>query len=256
MFEITPAPFRPHKHPARAGLLTSLLLHTLVVGAAVAIPLAWLFNDDGEDNTITVVATISDQPPSEPETVEVQAVSDPSEVTGVMVDEKLNEVIAESQQMTDQEKLDRLTMLAQRVEQVSTEQSIDELTGQFHKWFGTQPRATQPAAAPVAGPFDFDTAQLHDVKREAGENGGFRYIATLLDAEGRTLEVELNEAEGETMFETMERLKAFPLADKIYRQITMPLMDNLIKAGQQASDASRKYEEEMRKAEAANQSDN
>lgn len=225
----------------------SLMLHTFVVAAAVAVPLAWLFDDNGEDNTITVVASINTKPQSEE--VEVNVVSDPSEVTGVMVEERLNDVIAESQQLTEQEKLDRLTILAQRAEQISTEQSIDELTDKFHKWLGTEQRATQPASAPVAGPFDFDTAQLHDVKREPNEKGGWRYLATLLDAKGRTMDVEMTEAEGETMFQTMERLKAFPLAEKIYRQITMPLMDNLLKAGRQAGEASRKYETEMRKAE-------
>ena len=79
------------------------------------------------------------------------------------------------------------------------------------------------------GEFDHDTAELHDVQPAAA---GSRWLAlprcALLDAEGRTLEVDVDPAAGEQLYVTLEKIKANPLLEQVYRQIAMPLFDQLL----------------------------
>ena len=49
----------------------------------------------------------------------------------------------------------------------------------LNKWLGTEQRATMPAEKPVAGEFDYDTAQLHDVRREKTKDGKWLSIGCL-----------------------------------------------------------------------------
>ena len=62
-------------------------------------------------------------------------------------------------------------------------------------------------------------------------------MTVLLDAEGRTLEVEVSEQEGKPIYETMQRIKANPLLEQVYRQIVMPLLDQLMAGVKQAQAA-------------------
>ena len=110
----------------------------------------------------------------------------------------------------------------------SSDASIDEMTDQFHNWLALSPRAVEPSPSVDDGEFDFDSAQLHDVRRHVDELGEITYIFVLLDAQGRTHEMSLNEEEGKIGYELMQRVKANPLLEKLYRQIVMPLLDRLI----------------------------
>ncbi len=132
---------------------------------------------------------------------------------------------------SDKEKLSELEKQAAKLETVASEKSVDEIAEKFHAWMNTNARAGQPAAEPVAGDFDYDTAQIHEVSRETSEDGATVYRAVLVDSAGRTLQTELPPEEGERAYATIEKLKSFPLADKVYRQIAMPLLDKAIAAG-------------------------
>ena len=69
------------------------------------------------------------------------------------------------------------------------------------------------------------------------DGGGFRYVTVLLDAQGRTVETEVSQQEGEPVYELMQRIKANPLLEQVYRQIVMPLLDQLVAAAKQAKTA-------------------
>lgn len=231
---------RPGKQRGRAlaaGLVISTLLHGTLLGGLLAAPLGlWLGRgSSGPPGNVIVVSRCA---PSEPSPrADVRLVSDPSEVTGQMVDEKLSELIAKSQQRSDAENLERFQRFAQRLEEVSSEQSIDQLASAFQRWLGTTERASEPAGQPPAGPFDFDTAQLYAIRRQRTADGSWRYWSVLVDAEGRVLEVEMDQADGQRLYKLIGRLKAFPLAEKVYRQIAVPLLDKLVRASQEAARA-------------------
>ena len=108
----------------------------------------------------------------------------------------------------------------------------------FQSWFGLEKRASEPVDSSPPGDFDFETAQLHDVRREQDADGELSYIAVLLDAEGRTIDVALSEAEGKPAYELMERMKANPLLDQLYRQLAMPMIDQVLRNAMQPSPAS------------------
>ena len=98
--------------------------------------------------------------------------------------------------------------------------------------------AQHPSEESVDGPFDFNTAQIYDVHRNATADGQWEYVSVLLDANGRTLEVTMDAADGESVYRTMQTLNANPLAAQLYRQITMPLLDKLARTRRQIQQAA------------------
>ncbi len=220
----------------RVGVKVSLVLHFAAFGTVLVLPFLWLLDPPSFDDTAITVVHSAKVEEDDTESPEVRIVTEPEEVKANMVEDRLNKVIAEANKLSDEEKQDRLNELAKRLEGVSSEESVDQIATKFNEWFGNQ-RATKPAEEPVAGDFDHDTAQMHDARREEGKLGGWVYYIQLIDAEGRLTEVELDGPEGETLYTTMQRIKSFPLMEKVYRQIAMPILDRLMKSANQ-TDAS------------------
>ena len=95
-----------------------------------------------------------------------------------------------------------------------------------------------PSDAPPSGDLDPETAQIHDVQRKRNDSGQWEYMSILVDARGRTQEVPLSPQEGETVYATFEQMKRFPMADGIYRQVVMPLIQKTIAATEMAERAA------------------
>jgi hypothetical protein len=240
------------------GLVLSLCVHGVALaGLAIAGAVPWsLFSQAAWDaNSIEAsfasapaqVATRSDVAqtanvqiaPSPPSPAQ-DTVSDAAQVTGQMVREGLDQAAAKAAGRTAEENLDRLDEMSKRLGKVASSESVTQVAGAFQKWMGTTPRAERPAEQPVAGAFDLDTAQFHDVKRYSREPSGYCYVAVLLDAAGRTIEVELDEADGERVYTTLERIKANPLLEQVYRQIALPLLDQMLAGAKRAAAAGQK----------------
>jgi hypothetical protein len=121
-----------------------------------------------------------------------------------------------------------LEELARRLGNVSSEQSVEQLTDTLAPWLGIDAaRATAPAEKSDDAPFDPDTAQVSDVLRH--ENGGaVQYVAVLVDAAGRTLETPLEQADGEALYDVFQLMKKFPLLEMVYRKTVMGLLDQII----------------------------
>jgi hypothetical protein len=154
---------------------------------------------------------------------------DPNSPSGKWVAARMLAEIARSEQLSDDEQLARLKSLTGQLNRIATEDSVTEVSGQLASLLGTEDRAKRPAAEPVAGEFDFDTAQVHDVRRIEQGPGQFTYVAILLDAQGRTVESPLTPTEGEQLYKVMELVKSNPLLERIYRGVAMSLLDKLMK---------------------------
>jgi hypothetical protein len=183
-----------------SALVHAVLL--LTVAAAAFIEQWWLAAwPTPATRVIQVTSSRADRPTADPtpkeETPEVNIVSDPADVTGSMVRERIGKVAAEARTRSDAENLDRLDKLSDRLSQVSTPASVDAMSGAMHSMLGTKPRVQEPVKAAPDAVFDFETAQFHDVKRYERPNGGWRYMAVLIDAAGLTAEVELDEDSGQ-----------------------------------------------------------
>jgi hypothetical protein len=156
--------------------------------------------------------------------------------------EQIKKSVAALEQLSDAERLQALDAAASRLARISSEESIDKVADRLQSWLGLTPRAVQSvaedltsqedAAEPAAteGEFDFKTAQLHDVRRVVMPNKRPQYLCVLLDTRGRTMEVPLSDAEGEPIYALMQKIKAHPLLEKIYRRIAMPLLDQMVAA--------------------------
>jgi hypothetical protein len=242
------------------GLAISLFAHgCLLAGLLVVSVEPWMWLPPGGWETPCIEATFgsAEEPgwpsnsvpstvrilPAPPlQTLEASALSDPSQLPGEAVREKLDEVLSQSKGRSAEENLHQLEQMSERLSTVASAGSVGQLAGTFHRWVGTKPRAEQPVEKPAAGEFDFETAQFHDVKRYAKDPSGWRYVAVLLDAEGRTLEVEMDESDGERVYVTLERIKANPLLEQVYRQIAMPLLDQMLGGIKQAATAGRQLQ--------------
>lgn len=142
---------------------------------------------------------------------------------------RVMEAVEVAEQQADAANLDRLAELTGELNNVSTEQSVKEVTAQVSKLLGTAARATEPAAEAVPGEFDFETAQLHDVVRTMLDDGSFQYTAVLIDAAGRTINSDMTAAEGESAYQTFELIKSNPLLERVYRGVVMSFLDKLLK---------------------------
>lgn len=172
---------------------------------------------------VVVETPISKPPEVKPE--------DGEAVSKQELEHRIKDAIAEADKLTPEQKLERLKMLSGQLERVSSDESLTGLVGAMNKALGTTARATKPAAEPVAGEFDFATAQFHEVRREESPQGGFKYTAVLFDAEGRTTLSELDEEEGARMYQLLELIKSSPLMEKIYRGVMLGLIDKITKSG-------------------------
>ena len=223
---------QPGKPLKRAALVVSLLFHVaLIAGLAF-----WIVNRRGDSDTERVTRTEDDTSAS--------ATSRPNpprpspDVTSAQVNNTLERMQEVYEEKPIEEKLTALEEKAGELEKLASEESIDEIAAKFQEWTNIQPRASTPAEEPVEGEFDFDTAQLHEVQRIDAEDGTVEYHGLLVDAQGRTRGVEMNAQEGETAYRTLESLKRFPLAERVYRQIAMPLIDRAAAASKNSNSSA------------------
>lgn len=250
--------------PLVMGWTISFSLHSLLVALLVADAIALITltftaaKPSGPPKVVTIASGWAKlRPAEEPLDVrlakndnEVQPSNsaEPPPVKPVDVDpipantvaEMVKNATNDANERTDEENLEKLDSLANTLNQVSSSESLDGLTKSLNKAFGNKPRATAPAAEPVEGDFDFDTAQIHDVRREEADDGSFKYTAILLDAEGRTLDSELDEESGQRIYDVMVLIKKSPLLEKLYRQTLMSLFDQMMKEANTATVGAKK----------------
>lgn len=237
------------------GVLCSVLVHAaLFLGLVLVSCEPWMLWDLARMDSADFESSFSDAPapglplmdgtetftavPAPGAAADTPHKATPLEVSNLLVQQKLAEARAESEAAGTSENLEKLDRLSTKLSQVASAGSVDQIADAFRRWTKTTARAERPAEKPVAGEFDYDTAQFHDVRRYAKEPQGWRYVAVLLDAAGRTDEVEMGDADGEQVFATLERIKANPLLEQVYRQIAMPLLDQMLVGLKQAAKAN------------------
>ncbi len=210
------------KRPLRWGVIASVVFHAVVL-VLLLIYRPWQSDDSAEDKAPATsgAGAIAAKRPAPPETERLVRSVD-------QVQPRLNEVIEETRQRTDQQNVDELTRQIQRLDSISSEESVEQLAARFQQWLGAKPRAQRPAEEPVDGEFDVSTAQLYEVQRHGNPDGSWTYTGVLLDAEGRTVETNLDAQQGQRAYEVMQTLEESPLAQQVYRQIAIPLLDKLL----------------------------
>ena len=165
----------------------------------------------------------ADRPLNEeiPEEKAPQAVEDAMEKT-------LVEVERQAAARSPEENQNRLAHQGYLLNKVSSEESVDQIAAKVAEAQNLPPRATEPSVNPPDGPFDVDTAQIHDCEEIRNDDGSVRYVATMFDAQGRSMTVEMSETEGKQLCKTMIMIHANPIIENVYRSMVVPLLDKKI----------------------------
>lgn len=142
---------------------------------------------------------------------------------------RLEEETKRSESLDPEQQFQKLQAASKRLSQLSSDKSVGEMSGQLRKVLDLPERATQPMAdAAETDGFDPESAQLHDVLKEVSDDGHDQYMAVLLDAQGRTSKLPLSEDEGKKLHRLMKLIKSNPLLERVYRELAMPLLDQLL----------------------------
>jgi hypothetical protein len=256
---------RSHSRYAQPGWLASAVVH--VTAGFVAFAAAWIHGQQGfvtagqielnatalpDHDVVPTIATLpyaaddaastealaheaieqlareAVPPELRADLLDEQRPADPASVAGRWVQARVIAEVAAAEKLSQEDKFQQLQALSGQLDGISTAESVEAVTARLAALLGTDSRAQQPAAETVQGKFDFDTAQMHDVKRSGDGRGGFDYVGVLLDAEGHTMETPLPAAEGEQLFKVMELMKSNPLLERIYRSVVMSLLDKAL----------------------------
>lgn len=219
----------PWRRNLWSGVVVSVLLHTGGLFALLAASLPSLPMPNTLQGEMIVAQAVAADAAAQAIEQPASVTIEPQDVTATMVEAKLSDAIHDAERASPDERIDTLDNMTKRLNGLSDAESLAGVVTAFQSWFGLDERASRPAAAAPAGDFDYETAQLHDMRREVQADGEPVFIAVLLDAAGRILEVQLTAAEGKPAYELMERMKANPLLDQLYRQLAMPMLDQALR---------------------------
>jgi len=132
-----------------------------------------------------------------------------------------------AQQRGDQDSIERLKQLSADLRRNSTKKTVDEMTEFFGGVFGK--RASEPDLRKINEEFDVSTAQMHDISKFTDETGLVQYVLIMVDAKGVAREVQIDNDNGQRLYKTMELIKSNPLLEKVYRNILMGILDQVLK---------------------------
>jgi len=226
----------------RWAIAGSIIAHLLLLAALVYIPYRIYYSNAPEEKTASRATPTGGGAPAHTTPVPAGAIGPelrtPEEQMDLEFQDRVREAIEDARKTPAANRVADLKATGDQLTAISSDESVDEIAAKFKQMNKTPDRATQPADKPVDGPFDFDTAQIHDVARSGDAQSGYKYQATLLDAAGRTHAVEMSADEGEPIYETMQMVKQNPFMEKIYRQIMLPMLDQMVaEESKQAVDA-------------------
>lgn len=225
--------------PAKAGskrsrrklaILVSLLVH-LVVIAALFFWYVPAREPDGDGAVDAVASSDSGREPSPSSPPEPEAKRHPSAnpvVAPEEIEKPLQAKIEQFKDVSNEEKLSALEQNLDRLSAIATEDSVDEVATVIADTLGLPKGQYVPKDEEPEGLLDTHSAQIHDMTRVRGPDGQWRYEAVLIDAEGRSLKVPMTAAEGESVYGTFEKMKKYPFAAGIYRQIVMPMIQKML----------------------------
>lgn len=206
----------------------TVLLHLAVIAAAMVYFPDWRTGLSGESAEQIADRTLSSSAGAHSESAESEndKAADPKPKDfNESVEQEVLESVGKAEAREDSENRTVLEQKAAELTDISSPESIEKMAPILTNALNLKPRATAPAKVPPKGPFEAERAQIYKVRREATDSGKFRYVSVLIDAEGRTLEIELDEAEGESVYKTMKLVEENPLLEKVYRELVIPAMD-------------------------------
>ncbi len=220
----------------RLAIIVSILFHIALLTALFF----WYFprpSTQVTQNSRGTGNSVAPRPAAAPQTRIAPPATAP-QVPPEQIEASIQSQIEQVKRLSDDAKLTELEKNLRRLESISTEASVQEVTTTIANSLGLEP-GPEPSDQLSPGPFDHDTGQLHDVLRDRSDSGSWEYEFVMVDAAGRTQTVPMTAAEGEPVYEAFDKMKQYPMAAGIYRQLVMPMIQKMIEASkvtQQAAD--------------------
>lgn len=135
----------------------------------------------------------------------------------------------QSRARSSEQNLSELDELGERLSSLSSQEAVGDIGSVLSRAMKLDERATAPAAQEVERKFETSSAQLHDVRVETDEaTGAERYVATLVDRHGTSIEQEMDAESGKAAYDVMQTIKKYPLLESVYRAVVMKILDRLI----------------------------
>ena len=253
----------------KTALFVSLLVHVLIV-IALAV---WYFPRNARTGQVadrTMASTDqnssdnSRNPPPKPDPI------DDHEVDSEQIHRSIQSQIESVERLSEEEKRSELEKNLRRLESISDQESVVKTSQRIADALGLDSSQYMPRQPPEqrqsedasqvdssstenAGEsstrresstsniaqFDTNTAQLDDVVRRKSDQGSWVYESIMVDASGRKLTVPMTASEGESLFNTFQTMKQFPVAKGIYRSVVMPMMQKMMEAEEFAEKADK-----------------
>ena len=226
-----PGQSSPRKQRVRRAIVVSIVVHLIGLIAL----LCWYIPANKPQLTDQSPATnesSNDTAPRNPPAPVEPASPRGDEVSGDEIQKSLESQIEAAKQIPDEQKLDQLEKNLKRLESISSPESASEAAAKVSSSLGldSDQYVTKKPEEVASGEIDINKAQLADVKRTRNPDGGWNYFSTLVDDQGRELEVPMTEVEGDAIYETFQQMKKFPVAAGIYRSVVMPMMQKILDA--------------------------
>ncbi len=219
----------------RRAIIISIVFH---IGLAIVL-FAWYLpqrEEASHPNEFAIASGAASEPARTSPPPDLPKPAPAPDVPADQLEASIESQIEQFEKLPDERKLSELEKNLQRLEAISNEESVAEVTSSIANTLGLEAGA-EPAEQEPEGAFDHQTAQLHDVQRVEGDDGKVRYQSVLVDAEGRTQSVDMSAAEGESAYEAFQQMKRYPFAAEIYRNVVMPLIQKSIEASELAEQA-------------------
>ncbi len=235
-------PARPVVRNRRRAILISVLFHAVLLFALLWWYIPRRSNTAASSSKQSALSGSSGQAPvKEPRLL---AATSGEHVPSEQIKASLESAMEQTDGLSNERKLSELEKNLNRLNSISSPESIQATTDKIAETLGLA-SGPSPSPSPAQGPFDTGTAQIHDVTRTRQENGSWSYHSMLVDKDGRTQSVELTEAEGEVTYSTFQQLKKFPMAEGIYRQLVMPMLQSVLDAADAAEEQARRLRQEQ-----------
>lgn len=211
----------------RIGIAISVLAHIVLV---IVLVFKYIPSRSGNRGNTSVSQSEPTQSRPEPPKPATSGSISPDQIQ-----KSLDVQIEQIEKVSDEKKLSELERNLRRLESVASTDSVVETGTAVASKLGLNTSQYLANKPPQSGEFDPDTAQLADVTRSKNDAGQWEYESVLVDSGGRQMTVAMNASEGETVFQTFQTMKRYPMAQGIYRGVVMPLLQKMMKAKDAAS---------------------
>ena len=212
----------------RLAIVVSILFHIALLTLLFCWYLPRSTTTQVKPNSVAAAKSVGPQSADAPQT-RVRPPAPAPYIPPEQIEASIQSQIEQVKRLSDDAKLTELEKNLRRLESITTEASVQEITTTIANSLGLEP-GPEPSEQQSSQPFDHDTAQLHDVLRNRSDSGSWEYEFVMVDAAGRTQTVPMTAAEGEPVYEAFDKMKQYPMAAGIYRQLVMPMIQKLIEA--------------------------